>query len=44
MIVVARPRIDPAALPAAEGLEVVAYVHTSTATSPHATSRWSRED
>jgi predicted glycosyltransferase len=27
MIVVAGPRIDPASLPAADGLEVVAYVH-----------------
>jgi len=27
MVVVAGPRIDPAALPAAEGLEVRAYVH-----------------
>jgi hypothetical protein len=42
MIVVAGPRIDPASLGAPEGVEVRAFVPTSTAISRPAISRWCR--
>ena len=44
MVVVTGPRIDPATLPRAAGLEVRAYVHSSTATWPRATWPSSKAD
>ena len=44
MVVVAGPRIDPASLPRAAGLEIRRYVHDPTATSQRATSPSCRGD
>ena len=44
MVIVAGPRIDPATLPEADGLELRPTCTSSTAISPPATSRSSRAD